>query len=76
MYINTVYDNGIPQMWIWSKDGGSVAFWKVAKEGDIHEDGRRLSITPKLGLPSWVKPEWCMRQMLKQQKGKQAAGRE
>lgn len=57
-------------MWIWTKDGSKIAFWKVTKEGDVREDGRRLSITPKLGLPSWVKPEWCMRQMLKQHKGK------
>ncbi|PIL23657.1 hypothetical protein GSI_14970 [Ganoderma sinense ZZ0214-1] len=70
IYINTVYDTGAPQVWIWTKDNGKIVFWKVAKEGDVREDGRWLSIMPKLGLPSWVKPEWCVWQMLKQQKGK------
>ena len=47
VYINTVYDSGASQMWIWTKDGGKLAFWKAAREGDIREDGR-TSVKPTI----------------------------
>lgn len=49
IYINIVYGPGTAQMWIWTRDGGRVAFWKVAKEGDVREAGRRCPSPRLLG---------------------------
>ncbi|KAI0827605.1 hypothetical protein BC628DRAFT_1418238 [Trametes gibbosa] len=38
-------------------------------QGDIREDGRRLSITPKERRPSWVKADWAVKQMVKYWRG-------
>ncbi|KAJ3005289.1 hypothetical protein NUW54_g4404 [Trametes sanguinea] len=65
LYCNRVAGIDVPQLWIWTTDG-----WKTIAEGDVREsDHRRLSITPKKKLPSWVKAEWCIKQMVKHHKG-------
>ncbi|KAJ3000373.1 hypothetical protein NUW54_g6793 [Trametes sanguinea] len=64
LYCNHVIGIDAPQLWIWTTDG-----WKPIAEGDMRaSDNRRLSITPKKKLPSWVKGDWCLKQMVKHHK--------
>ncbi|KAI0672558.1 hypothetical protein C8Q78DRAFT_990953 [Trametes maxima] len=65
---NYVEGISIPQMWIWTTVGAHPPCWKPIAEGDLREDGRRLSITPVNKKPSWVNPEWCLKQMVRKQK--------
>ncbi|OSC99812.1 hypothetical protein PYCCODRAFT_1469943 [Trametes coccinea BRFM310] len=68
LFCNRVVDVATPRLWIWTSVGGTPT-WRPISEGDTREDGRRLSITPKQKRPSWVKADWCVKQMLKHQRG-------
>ncbi|RPD78446.1 hypothetical protein L226DRAFT_610364 [Lentinus tigrinus ALCF2SS1-7] len=57
------------QLWIWVIGDDGVGHWKRAREGDMRDDGRRLTITPKRQQPSWVSPTWGVKQ-LKNQMGR------
>lgn len=54
------------QLWIWTI-GDGVGSWKRVREGDVREDGRRLTVTPKRQQPSWVSPTWGEKQLRSQQ---------
>ncbi|KAI0666484.1 hypothetical protein C8Q78DRAFT_984230 [Trametes maxima] len=69
LFCNRITGVDMPRLWIWTSDGDKPPFWKPISEGDTREDGRRLSITPKQKRPSWVKSDWCVKQMVKQQRG-------
>ena len=51
------------QLWIWTMGSDGTGYWKRAREGDVREDGRRLTITPKRQQPSWVSPTWGVKQL-------------
>ncbi|KAI0694472.1 hypothetical protein C8T65DRAFT_744351 [Cerioporus squamosus] len=57
------------QLWIWTMGSDGAGYWKRAREGDVREDGRRLTLTPKRKQPSWVSPSWGVKQ-LRNQKGR------
>ncbi len=42
------------QLWIWSVDDDSCAFWKPVAIGDTRDDGKRLHLSPKNKTPRWV----------------------
>lgn len=62
-------DNDFAQLWIWTAVGDGSGQWKKAKEGDLREDGRRLTVTPKHLKPSWVSPDWGIK-VLRNQKSR------
>ncbi|KAI0363521.1 hypothetical protein BV20DRAFT_1057962 [Pilatotrama ljubarskyi] len=49
------------QMWIWCVDPAQGAHWKRVKVGYRREDGRRLTLTEKRRIPSWVGEHWYTR---------------
>ncbi|KAI0713508.1 hypothetical protein C8Q76DRAFT_693409 [Earliella scabrosa] len=51
------------QLWLWSVAVDGTGYWKKAREGDVREDGRRLTITPKRQQPSWVSADWGIKQL-------------
>ncbi|RDX40142.1 hypothetical protein OH76DRAFT_1490547 [Lentinus brumalis] len=55
------------QLWSWIIGDDGVGSWKRVREGDIREDGRRLTVTPKRQQPSWVSPNWGEKQLRNQQ---------
>ncbi|RDX47413.1 hypothetical protein OH76DRAFT_1484767 [Lentinus brumalis] len=55
------------QLWIWTMGSDGSAYWKRAREGDVREDGRRLTVTPKRKQPSWVSKNWGVKQLRNQQ---------
>ncbi|KAI0744911.1 hypothetical protein C8Q76DRAFT_789378 [Earliella scabrosa] len=56
-------DSPTMQLWIWSVAADGSGYWKKAREGDVREDGRRLTITPKRQQPSWVSADWGIKQL-------------
>ncbi|KAI0644130.1 hypothetical protein C8Q79DRAFT_927957 [Trametes meyenii] len=69
LFCDRVVGVDTPRLWIWAAVGDKPLFWRPIAEGDIREDGRRLSITPKLKCPSWVNADWCVKQMVKHHRG-------
>ncbi|OSD01992.1 hypothetical protein PYCCODRAFT_1468257 [Trametes coccinea BRFM310] len=65
---NHVMGVDVPQTWICTAIEDGHPTWKTIGEGDARKDGRRLHITPKMKRPSWVTSEWCLKQMLSQQR--------
>ncbi|KAI0364516.1 hypothetical protein BV20DRAFT_1039370 [Pilatotrama ljubarskyi] len=49
------------QLWIWCVDPAQGAHWKRVKVGYRREDGRRLTLTEKRRIPSWVGEHWYTR---------------
>ncbi|RPD60322.1 hypothetical protein L226DRAFT_577049 [Lentinus tigrinus ALCF2SS1-7] len=54
------------QLWMWTVDAEGAGAWKRVREGDVREDGRRLTVTPKRQQPSWVSPNWGVKQLRNQ----------
>lgn len=69
IFCNRVGGIDLPKLWIWTSDGDQHPHWNPIAEGDVRDDGRRLYITPKKKEPSWVKSDWCVKQMTKYQRG-------
>ncbi|KAI0740500.1 hypothetical protein C8Q76DRAFT_790945 [Earliella scabrosa] len=65
LYSNVVLDlpQIMVQLWIWTVGADGSGFWKKTREGDVREDGRRLTITPTRHQPSWVSPGWGIKQL-------------
>ncbi len=63
VYCNHVRGAAKPQLWIWTAGADGEGLWKRASEGDMREDGRRLTVTPKRKQPSWVLPGWAVKQL-------------
>lgn len=66
IYCNIVLAEGqspMPQVWIWTPAVDGTGYWKRASPGDVREDGRRLTITPRRLQPSWVKPDWGVKRL-------------
>lgn len=50
------------QIWLWIKDSsGEGMQWKRVHVGFVRDDGRRLSITERTQLPSWLESGWFTR---------------
>lgn len=43
------------QLWLWTMDPSGVKSWKPVHHGFIRADGRVLTVTESLKVPSWVK---------------------
>ena len=64
VYINIVRgQTKAEQLWIWTAGGDDGLFWKRALRGDVREDGRRLTITPKRRDPLWVGNNWAVKRL-------------
>ncbi|CDO73918.1 hypothetical protein BN946_scf185016.g75 [Trametes cinnabarina] len=64
LFCNHVAGVDMPQVWICSAIKNGHPVWKPIAEGEDRPDGRKLSITPKTKKPSWVKAQWCVKQMV------------
>ncbi|KAI0730675.1 hypothetical protein C8Q76DRAFT_792823 [Earliella scabrosa] len=51
------------QLWVWTKGLDGKGDWERAREGDVREDGRQLTITPKEQEPGWVSALWGLKQL-------------
>lgn len=43
------------QLWLWTVDPNGVKLWKPVYHGFVRSDGRILTVTGALKVPSWVK---------------------
>ncbi|KAJ2987044.1 hypothetical protein NUW54_g9547 [Trametes sanguinea] len=60
-YYRNTEDSRRSQMWIWQLDPTQGAYWKRVHVGYKREDGRRLTLTEKKRIPSWIGEKWYMR---------------
>ena len=68
LFLHKHGDDGVPQLWLRSGDGDAGDdddddYWESVKVGYIREDGRKLTITPIGGHPSWVGGDWGSRRV-------------
>ncbi|KAL7279728.1 hypothetical protein ACG7TL_006135 [Trametes sanguinea] len=68
LFCNHIMGMKHPQMWICTAVGNGQPTWSPIAAGDTCEDGRRLYVTPKKKQLSWVTAQWCLKQMLKQER--------
>ncbi|KAJ2987709.1 hypothetical protein NUW54_g9347 [Trametes sanguinea] len=64
LFCNHIAGVDMPQVWLCSAIENGRPVWKPIAEGEDRPDGRKLSITPKTKKPSWVKAQWCVKQMV------------
>ncbi|KAI9069064.1 hypothetical protein FKP32DRAFT_1560438 [Trametes sanguinea] len=60
-YYRRLEDSERFQMWIWSLDPITGTYWKRVRIGYKREDGRRLTLTEKKRIPSWIGQRWYFR---------------
>ncbi|CDO77463.1 hypothetical protein BN946_scf184881.g6 [Trametes cinnabarina] len=46
------------QLWLWTKAADGNLFWKPVQDGFTRQDGRRLTLTKVMKMPTWVSAEW------------------
>ena len=51
------------QLWLRVSDEEHGETWKPVGPGYEREDGRKLTITPKMKIPSWVGRDWGARRV-------------